>query len=525
MRITHLGHAGLKVETSHATVLCDPWMSPEGAFLGSWFQYPENAHLLTPELCEPSAVVISHEHLDHVDPWFLRRVPAHVPAIIYRYPSDVLRRKILSGRERPIIEVAAWEPFEIARGTRVWFVPEESPVNHDVAIVIEADGDTLLNMNDARLSPIQLREIKVRVGGTIDCFALQGAGASWYPMCYEYPDARQRELSDQKRRAKFAYVHRAIRIVQPLAVLPFAGPPCFLDPEVFRFNAEMEAGIFPDQQQVVDWLTGRGVPNAVTLLPGDAWDVAARRTDRDPVWHGFSFADREPYLRAYAERRQRQVEAVRARYPDPTASLWEPFCDYFRPLLALSPYFNRKIGMRVAFEITGPGGGSWAVDFRPGSEGVLETTEGCAYGFRFASRWAPPLLSGQLPWEDFFLSLRFQGWRDPDLYNDHLFALLKFAHHQALDAVEQYEATLTGDERITIRADGNTYRVQRFCPHAGNDLLETGEVLPGGILRCLAHHYEFALETGQCVNSVCQPLATERIIETASTEAEARSVN
>jgi UDP-MurNAc hydroxylase len=47
MRVTALGHAGLKVETGRATVLIDPWFSPEGAFQASWFQFPDNSHLIT----------------------------------------------------------------------------------------------------------------------------------------------------------------------------------------------------------------------------------------------------------------------------------------------------------------------------------------------------------------------------------------------------------------------------------------------------------------------------------------------
>jgi UDP-MurNAc hydroxylase len=116
-----------------------------------------------------------------------------------------------------------------------------------------------------------------------------------------------------------------------------------------------------------------------------------------------------------------------------------------------------------------------------------------------------------MPWEDFFLSLRFRAWRDPDLYNDHLLGLLKFARREALDAVERYETSMVADERIIIHADGRSYRVQRYCPHAGNDLLESGEVLPGGILRCLAHHYEFSLDTGACINGTCTPLEIERV--------------
>ena len=211
MKVTYLGHAGLKVETGHARVHCDPWFSPEGVYQASWFQYPDNHHLVEPELFTPSAVVISHEHLDHVDPWYLAHVPSHVPVVIPRYPSPVLRQKIQSARPREIIEVPPWEPVELADGVSVFFVSEESPRNQDSAIIIVAGGLTILNMNDACLSPTQLSGIRAKVGGVIDLFAFQASGASWHPMCYDYPTERKREISGKKRLAKFSYVARAIR--------------------------------------------------------------------------------------------------------------------------------------------------------------------------------------------------------------------------------------------------------------------------------------------------------------------------
>jgi UDP-MurNAc hydroxylase len=121
------------------------------------------------------------------------------------------------------------------------------------------------------------------------------------------------------------------------------------------------------------------------------------------------------------------------------------------------------------------------------------------------------LLDGSVPWEDFFLSCRFRAYRHPDVYNDHLLGLLKFAWPEALDAVEEYETHDTSEERITIRVDGVDYAVQRYCPHAKQDLAETGEVLEGGILRCLGHHYEFDIATGECVNGKSKPLHVERL--------------
>jgi UDP-MurNAc hydroxylase len=73
----------------------------------------------------------------------------------------------------------------------------------------------------------------------------------------------------------------------------------------------------------------------------------------------------------------------------------------------MSPYFNRNIDMKVGFEVTGQDGGDWSVDFREGSEGVAHGATDCQYVYRFASRWLPPILDGRVPWEDFFLSLRF----------------------------------------------------------------------------------------------------------------------
>ncbi|HXV94157.1 MAG TPA: Rieske 2Fe-2S domain-containing protein, partial [Pseudonocardia sp.] len=120
-------------------------------------------------------------------------------------------------------------------------------------------------------------------------------------------------------------------------------------------------------------------------------------------------------------------------FPD---HLWPRFAEYFTELLQLSGYLNSRIDMRVGFEIDGPGGGAWAVDFRPGQKGAL-------------------------------------------------------------------------DDMIEIVHEGMSYRVRRRCPHTGDDLLDTRELRPGGLLRCLAHHHDFDLATGACVTGECEPFQVE----------------
>ena len=511
MRITTLGHAGLKVESVSTTLLIDPWVSPFGAFQSSWFQYPENQHVLDEALFTPSAIVVSHEHLDHLDPWFLGRVPNTVPVVVPRYPSPAARRKIAAVRGGEIVELDPWEWFEVGVGTRVMFVCEASPMNHDSAVVVAADGHALLDLNDARLSPTQILQVRAAVGGQIDVLTVQGSSATWHPMCYELPPDKKRRLTLRKRAAKLQYVERVVAAAAPTDVVPFAGPPCFLDEELFAVNLEMDGGLFPDQFAVADWLERRGHTNVSVLLPGDELDVATRRRTSHPTWAGFDPSDRWEYLRGYAETRAEAIEITKRAYPPPSQSLWVPFREYFEELLSMSTYFNRRIAMRVGFELDGPGGGRWAVDFRDGSSGVYAELGECQYRYRFATRWLPAILDGRVPWEDFFLSMRFSAAREPDLYNDYLLGLLKFATPQALEAVEKFERDMPAGQRVVVEAEGVRYSVQRYCPHAGADLSETSEVVAGGVLRCLNHYFEFDLETGRCLNGASPPLDSRRL--------------
>src|SRR5437868_110933 len=178
-------------------------------------------------------------------------------------------------------------------------------------------------------------------------------------MVYHYDEPQKRNLSFRKRMAKLLYVAQATRAAQPRFVIPFAGPPAFLDPELFHLNNEMENGIFPDHEQVATWMERRGFNNVRFLYPGDKFGVNMGEVTREPGWQNFSYSNRTIHLQEYAKRRLDQIAAVKARYPVPEGDLWPIFRDYMESLSTYSEFFNRKIGMKVGFDITGPGGGKW----------------------------------------------------------------------------------------------------------------------------------------------------------------------
>ncbi len=481
----------------------------------------ENDHL-DPDLalgCD--WIAISHEHQDHLDAALLRRLPPSVTVVIPAYPSGSLRRRIEATGVRRIIEVAAWERLALdAHGSWLTTIPERSPMCHDAAFLVVSGGRSVLHCNDARLTTAQVRRATAEVGSPIDVMAVQTSGASWYPICYDYEPAAMAAMEERKRLGKFRAVAALARRVPPRLLIPFAGPPCFLDPEVAVHNRSvLEPGMFPDAFQAARWLWAALPDQAVRVLrPGDRLDVEPGELWRHPALNGIDLdfgGDRrssgrrlERLLASYRRDRRDVVAEVHASHPSPGDGLADRFADHMVRLGGLSSWCTEQIAMTVRFEVGGPWGGRWDVTFD--GDGAHVDLGGrhdpVSYCLSVEGRWLEPVLKGEVGWEDLLLSLRVGARRQPDEYNDYLIGLLKHADADALGAVEHYEATDLCTERIVVQGDQGSVEVTRSCPHAGEDLA-TGSVVEGGTLRCLGHNYTFDLATGECTNARCRPLA------------------
>ena len=71
MRITGTGHAGMRIDTSAGSILCDPWVNP--AYFASWFPFPDNSALDWEALGQTDYLYVSHLHRDHFDAAHLAR--------------------------------------------------------------------------------------------------------------------------------------------------------------------------------------------------------------------------------------------------------------------------------------------------------------------------------------------------------------------------------------------------------------------------------------------------------------------
>ncbi len=514
--LTFLGHAGLALEARDFRLIADPWFATTGAFLGSWHQFPRNDHLDVPDTFDVDWVAVSHEHLDHMDLSVLSRLPERARVLIPRYPSKALLNRLQAGGVSRIVEIAPWEPFPLdTHGSWIIAIPEGSPMCHDSAFLIVADGHTILDCNDARLTAAQARRAKHLAGGRIDVMALQTSGASWHPLCYAYPDDVRRKIELDKRIGKFRSVMRLVRSTAPELAVPFAGPPCFLDPELAEFNTSLRGeGIFPDAEQAEAWLAEHlPLQKWSSFRPGDAIDLETGAILKDPTSANFSYVDGiDAYLEKYAHDRREAIALVHRDADEPGDDLAELFRSHFSTLGTLSPYFLTRIGMTVRFEVTGPNGGDW--DVRMDSSGLAVDLDGTSaspeYTFTVEGRWLQAVLRGDIAWEDLLLSLRLRARRNPDQYNDYLIGLLKHANQPALQAVEAYEAKRNDDEHLVVQDGGASFEIGRYCPHAGEDLA-VGAIITNGVIRCLAHNFEFDLQTGSCLNARADSLFTKQV--------------
>jgi UDP-MurNAc hydroxylase len=513
--VTALGHAGLRIDAPGVRLVADPWLSLGGTFLGSWFPFPDNSHMLRPDVLDVDVVVVSHEHLDHLDLELIAGLPAHVPVVVPRYPSTIIQRRLHAVGHTRVVVLDAWDRYPLGAGGDDWLtvIPEQCPMSHDAAVLIKVAGRSVLHTNDARISVAQARRAEAEAGGSIDLMGVQMSGASWHPVRYEYDEDERHRISKLKRIGKFKAVTRMVRSLQPRFVMPYAGPPCFLDDELFDLNSRLRPDdIFPDQDEALHWLVER-LPDQASgyLLPGDTIRLTDHRIDRDPHWDGFrldcSAAERRRYLTSYAERRRPYLAAAWATNPVPPPGMGERFREHFESLGTLSEYFLARIGMTVRFEVTGPEGGVW--DAHIGPDRVRVDLDGGAshadYRLVVDGRWLDGVITGRTRWEELLLSLRFSARRQPDRYNDYLVGLLKHADWAALRAVEAFEAARDPHETIEVTVHGLPVRVSRFCPHAGEDLAESGIVVDG-VLRCLGHTFEFDLTSGACLNARCDPI-------------------
>lgn len=127
LRITFVGHATLLVQTAGLNILTDPvWSHHVGPTRLVSVERYKNPGIHFDDLPEIDAIVISHNHYDHMDVRTLRRIHyrsgAKKPVILVPLGNSALLRKFKLGATH---DLDWWQSFELKNGVKVTAVPAQ----------------------------------------------------------------------------------------------------------------------------------------------------------------------------------------------------------------------------------------------------------------------------------------------------------------------------------------------------------------------------------------------------------------
>ena len=498
MKVTFLGHAGLFVQTDHGSILCDPWFNP--AFFASWFPFPDNQDLDIDAIGHPDFLYVSHLHHDHFDPTFLRdHVDKQATVLLPQYPMPHLQDALAALGFTRFVRTANGRPLHLD-GLRIMIValvaPTDGPIG-DSGHAVDDGRVSIFNQNDAR--PVDLEPLTDFAA--FDGHFLQYSGAIWYPMVYDFPPRMKQTLGRKKRQNEMARAKRYVEEVGASYVFPCAGPPCFLDPELFDLNDfdRDPANTFPDQTVFLELLREHGLTGGRLLVPGSVATLAPGSCQVDHPLPDEEvaaiFAHKRAYLEAYQARRLPQIQAAKAAWPrGQVEDLVGALKAWWEPLLQQADHTCAGVNGRVLLEVDDE---QVVVDFLDRRVGAWNG-EPCRYRFRIDRALVEACILGhEEDWvNELFLSCRFQARRDGP-YNEFVYNFFKTLSPERLQYAEGWYVEQAPDQEL-LALDG--YLVQRRCPHLKADLARFGEV-DDGVLTCRMHGWQFDLATGRCLTS------------------------
>jgi UDP-MurNAc hydroxylase len=511
------------IETSGGSIVCDPWFEPQ--FFGSWFVFPRNDQLpeeLLVRIRRPDFLFISHIHADHLDEqWLASQMDPDTTVLLPDYPTSELERTLRGLGFHRFIRTVDRQEIDLGSGLKVAIHTETSITDGpggDSALVVSDPSGRIVNQNDCRTNDLGA----LREHGPVDLHWLQYSGAIWYPMVYEESPARMRELIDAKVSSQTSRAMRYVESIDAAAVVPSAGPPCFLDPELFGLNLVTgeEDTIFTDQPRFIAQLRSSGHAG-ILVVPGTSITIdGGERTIEHPFPQAqidAIFSDKEHYLREYQRDWLPWLERHRASWAAPSADLLENLIAWWEPLMAMAPTVCDAIGACCLLRL---GDLEIVLDF-PNRQVRRYDGEPIAFRFDIQRELVETVVARRAhDWSNaLFLSCRFRAWRQGP-FNEYVYNFFKSLSEERMIRTEAEALRKLDPERGGIAEETiiiGAYELQRTCPHRGADLSVFGEI-DGEDLVCTLHGWHFDLETGECRNADDRPLRIRRCSPPTSSE-------
>ena len=327
MKFQILSHAGLAITSHEVCLICDPWLVGS-TYWRSWWNYPPVSQDLIDSLT-PNFIYLSHVHWDHFQGVSLRKFSQSTPIVIPREPYGRMRRDLHSMGFANVIELRHGESRSLSDDFTI--TSYHFDVCLDSSLIIEAEGYTLFNSNDAKVMGAPLRQILTR-HPRID-FVFRSHSSANPRVCFELLDDPSAVVDEQARYARdFALFVCAVRAQY---AIPFASNHCYLHKDTFHFN-----DFVTTPRMVEDYFKTHHItaPQIRIMVSGDSWND----TEGFVVAKQDYFENRQKHLEAYARRKKATLEALYTS--EARAVISKPVLDrYFAGVFKAMPYLWRRL--------------------------------------------------------------------------------------------------------------------------------------------------------------------------------------
>jgi UDP-MurNAc hydroxylase len=155
MKFQVISHAGLLVEASGQALLMDPWILGS-TYWRSWWNYPPVTRELRESL-KPDHIYLTHLHWDHFQGPSLRLFGKDQHILVPKTPDPRMVQDLNKMGFRNVTEIRHGDHVDLAPGFRI--TSYQFNLFADSALVVEADGVTLLNANDSKFMGEPLGQI------------------------------------------------------------------------------------------------------------------------------------------------------------------------------------------------------------------------------------------------------------------------------------------------------------------------------------------------------------------------------
>ncbi len=272
MNITYVGHACFLIKVGGVSIVTDPWVSGP-AFRNQWYQFPKPLDIAT--ISNTDYILISQRHEDHFHLPTLENMNKEARVFFPSNGMTGLAEAVDNVGFKYVTEARNGKSYHLPKGVKVTYF-----ANHlENAIIVEYDGQVLVNVNDALpcASPEVIEFVTKRLRKRwprIDYLLCGYAAVGYFPNGIK---AHWNNDEDVAKNRELQFVNRFCKITKTLS--PTYSIPCSADFVLLNSHQRWINGVRFLKNKIVEYYNlnfGTNDNDETQVLeayPGDVLDI------------------------------------------------------------------------------------------------------------------------------------------------------------------------------------------------------------------------------------------------------------